>query len=64
VIGVGTFLAQLLLRGPLAQAFTFEYTITGPWSDPAVNKVDRKAEKSAAPSSTPLSHAPHLVTEA
>jgi uncharacterized protein (TIGR02099 family) len=42
VIGVGTFLAQLFLREPLARAFTFEYTITGPWSDPNVIKVDRK----------------------
>lgn len=43
VIGVGTFLAQLFLREPLARAFTFEYTITGPWSAPNVSKVDRKA---------------------
>jgi uncharacterized protein (TIGR02099 family) len=53
VIGVGTFLAQLLLRAPLAQAFTFEYTITGPWSDPNVTRIDRKAgSKSTAPSVT------------
>jgi uncharacterized protein (TIGR02099 family) len=51
VIGLGTFLAQLFLRAPLAQAFTFEYTITGPWSDPAVTKVDRKAERSLPPAS-------------
>ena len=44
VIGAGTFLAQLFLREPLARAFTFEYAITGPWNDPNVSKVDRKAE--------------------
>ncbi|CAL61047.1 Conserved hypothetical protein [Herminiimonas arsenicoxydans] len=44
VIGAGTFLAQLFLREPLARAFTYEYTITGPWSDPNVAKVDRKTE--------------------
>jgi uncharacterized protein (TIGR02099 family) len=61
VIGVGTFLAQLLLRAPLAQAFTFEYTITGPWSDPSITKIDRKAGSSKA---TPAaSHATQPVTE-
>jgi uncharacterized protein (TIGR02099 family) len=59
VIGVGTFLAQLLLRAPLAQAFTFEYTITGPWSDPNVTKVDRKNK----PTVPPASRAVHAVTE-
>jgi uncharacterized protein (TIGR02099 family) len=62
VIGLGTFLAQLLLRGPLGQAFTFEYTITGPWSDPTVTKVDRKAEK-AQGGTAPASHAIREVTE-
>ena len=55
VIGVGTFLAQLFLRTPLAQAFTFEYTITGPWSDPTVTKIDRKA--GSKPAESPVSRA-------
>ena len=42
VIGLGSFLAQLFLRDPLMRAFTFEYTITGPWTAPQVVKVDRK----------------------
>lgn len=54
VIGIGTFLAQLFLRAPLAQAFTFEYAITGPWSEPNVVKVDRKAETPVAPNSHPV----------
>ncbi|GGI18253.1 YhdP family protein [Oxalicibacterium faecigallinarum] len=44
VIGAGTFLAQLFLRAPLAKAFTYEYAITGSWSDPAVNKIERSPE--------------------
>ncbi|WP_293780598.1 YhdP family protein [uncultured Oxalicibacterium sp.] len=44
VIGAGTFLAQLFLRAPLARAFTYEYAITGSWSDPSVNKIERKIE--------------------
>ncbi len=46
IIGVGTFLAQLFLREPLMRAFTFEYTITGPWKDPVVTKVNRNGEDS------------------
>ncbi len=52
VIGAGTFLAQLFLREPLMRAFTFEYAITGAWSDPNVVKIDRKAQKSSGPSSS------------
>lgn len=44
LIGVGTFLAQLFLRDPLAKAFTFEYQVTGPWKDPVVTKLMRKQE--------------------
>lgn len=43
VIGVGTFLAQLFLRDPLMKAFTFEYLITGPWSEPTVTKLKHAA---------------------
>jgi uncharacterized protein YhdP len=39
VIGLGTFLAQLFLREPLARAFTYEYQITGPWKEPLVSKI-------------------------
>jgi uncharacterized protein (TIGR02099 family) len=41
-IGLGTFLAQVLLRKPLVQAGTREFRVTGPWADPKVDKVDRK----------------------
>lgn len=39
VIGLGTFLAQLFLREPLARAFTYEYQITGAWKEPHVSKI-------------------------
>lgn len=45
VIGLGTFLAQLFLREPLARAFTLEYQITGPWKDPQVLKIENKEAK-------------------
>ncbi len=48
VIGIGTFLAQLFLRDPLMRAFTFEYNITGAWTDPVVTKLDHKTDAPAA----------------
>ncbi|MBS0309686.1 MAG: TIGR02099 family protein [Proteobacteria bacterium] len=47
-IGIGAFLAQLFLREPLKRAFTFEYQITGPWSEPVVTKLERKTDHGAA----------------
>ncbi|WP_325512547.1 YhdP family protein [Oxalicibacterium sp.] len=58
VIGAGTFLAQLFLRAPLMKAFTFEYKITGPWSDPNVVKVERRQD-----TTSPNSHPAPAVTE-
>jgi len=42
VTGLGTFLAQFLLRQPLQQAATREFHITGPWADPVVTPVQRQ----------------------
>ena len=41
VLGLGTFLAQLFLRRPLMVANTREFTITGSWDDPKVERVQR-----------------------
>ncbi|WP_034294126.1 YhdP family protein [Herbaspirillum sp. RV1423] len=40
LVGVGTFLAQLFLRNPLMKTLTFEYNVTGSWSDPLVVKQE------------------------
>ena len=42
-IGIGTFLAQLLLRRPLTEAATQEFHIDGAWADPKITRVPRKA---------------------
>ncbi|HET8695246.1 MAG TPA: AsmA-like C-terminal region-containing protein, partial [Aquabacterium sp.] len=39
VVGLGTFLAQVLLRKQVAEVGTQEFLITGPWADPQVEKV-------------------------
>jgi len=41
-IGLGTFLAQVLLRKPLVEAGTREFRVTGAWADPKVERVNRK----------------------
>ncbi len=47
-IGLGTFIANFLLRKPLSAAFTNIYEVTGSWSDPKVERV--KAESGTAAS--------------
>ena len=42
VVGLSTFLAQLILRGPLVNAATQEFTIDGTWVDPKVTPVERR----------------------
>jgi uncharacterized protein YhdP len=39
VVGVGTFIANKLLKNPIGQAATFEYAISGAWADPVVTKL-------------------------
>lgn len=46
-VGIGSFLAQLVLRQPLIRATTQEFRIDGTWADPRVTRVV------ANPSSTP-----------
>lgn len=50
-IGLGTFLAQLLLSRPLAAASTREFHITGSWVDPKVERVEHKPEEASMPAS-------------
>ena len=41
-VGLGTFLAQMVLRRPLMEASTQEFHIDGSWVDPQITKVARK----------------------
>jgi uncharacterized protein YhdP len=38
-VGAGTLLAQKLLNNPLDQIFSYDYRVTGSWSDPQVARV-------------------------
>lgn len=42
-IGIGAFLAQLVLKGPLAQATTREFRISGSWDNPDIQPVQEPA---------------------
>jgi len=66
VIGLGSFLAQVFLRGPLIEAATQEFRIDGTWSDPRVTRMPRRArgaeatpEAAGTPASAPARAAPH-----
>jgi uncharacterized protein YhdP len=39
LVGVATLIAGRLLKNPLGQIFSYDYTITGTWSDPKIEKV-------------------------
>ena len=58
-IGLGTFLAQWLLREPMMAAGTREFHVTGSWADPQVERVGRAgaAAAASAPASAPAAPA-------
>jgi uncharacterized protein YhdP len=49
VIGLGSFLAQVFLRGPLIAAATQEFSVRGTWSDPEVAKLPRRPGRAPSP---------------
>ena len=44
-IGLGTFLAQILLRRPLIESATQEFHVDGTWVDPVVTRVPHQSEQ-------------------
>ncbi|MBU0826372.1 MAG: TIGR02099 family protein, partial [Gammaproteobacteria bacterium] len=49
VIGLGSFLAQVFLRGPLIEAATQEFRIDGTWTDPRIVRIARRGRDAAVP---------------
>ncbi|WP_343587433.1 YhdP family protein [Herbaspirillum sp.] len=56
VVGVGTLLAQLFLRNPVMKSLTYEYKVTGPWSDPIVVKQGQVSPAGAGRVKEPQDH--------
>lgn len=52
-VGLGSFLAQLFLRRPLAEAGTREFRVTGPWAAPQVERVERRSGTREADANPP-----------
>lgn len=51
MVGLGTFVAQWLLRKPMAAAGTRQFRVTGSWAEPKVEPIERSAaaaERAAA----------------
>ncbi|MBP9713376.1 MAG: TIGR02099 family protein [Sterolibacterium sp.] len=47
--GALAWLAQKVLRDPLDQAFAYDYSVTGSWADPKVEKLSAPAPQPASP---------------
>ncbi len=47
LLGLSTFVAQLVLSNPLSKAFTVEYAVTGAWASPEIRQL--KGRDSHAP---------------
>lgn len=50
VAGAVAWAAQKVLKNPLDQIFAYEYAVTGPWSDPQVEKLTRSTDATTSPS--------------
>ncbi|MBV8379760.1 MAG: TIGR02099 family protein [Paucibacter sp.] len=57
-IGLGAFLAQFLLSKPINEAGTREFHITGGWTDPKVEKVDKVEHDESANHAAPAQESP------
>ena len=62
VIGLSSFVAQALLRGPLAAAATQELRIQGTWDAPQVQRLGAAPKPAvSAPAPTPAAPLPPLT---
>ena len=50
LFGVGAAVAQGLLKDPVGQILSYEYSVTGPWADPKVEQINAQPR---APSGAP-----------
>jgi uncharacterized protein (TIGR02099 family) len=54
-VGIGAFVAQLLLNKPVTAAATREFHVTGPWAEPKVERVERLASADGPGPANPAS---------
>ena len=64
-VGLGSILAQYVLRDPLRQTLAYEFEVTGKWDDPSVKSLPRRLPADPGQSSdTPVSPRPAPVAPA
>lgn len=63
VIGLGSFLAQVFLRGPLIEAATQEFRVDGTWTDPRVVRVARRGREASPATEAPPRATPSKTGE-
>jgi uncharacterized protein YhdP len=51
-VGLGSLVAQLVLKDPLSKLFSVEFEVQGSWTDPQIRKLER-TPVSATPTTTP-----------
>lgn len=51
-VGAGTLLAQTAMKDPIEQIFSYEYAVSGSWSDPVVERSGRRPATAAVPAET------------
>ena len=56
-IGIGTFLAQLVLSKQINEAATRTFHVTGTWAEPTVTRVETPRGTTAEPPAMPASAA-------
>ena len=49
IAGVATLIAGRLMKNPLGKAFAFDYSISGTWSEPKVEKLQGTTQSLSAP---------------
>lgn len=52
LLGIGTLVADLLLSKSIGKAFTIDYSITGSWSKPVIQRVKGDQGKIEIPAAT------------
>jgi uncharacterized protein YhdP len=48
-VGAGSLLAQKVLQDPIEQIFSYEYAVSGSWTDPRVERTGRQPAKVVGP---------------
>ncbi|AVO35960.1 TIGR02099 family protein [Ottowia oryzae] len=63
-IGIGAFIAQLVLKQPLIKAATREFHVGGTWADPQVTQIKGRAGAAASPPAPAASEPAPAASEA